>query len=127
LRATGLAGDWQDGPVDAANLEWQIDGVFAGAGESLDLAGLQPEEHSLVLSATASSGLTGMMEVRFEVMPFDVSIERPATGTLKLAWPVGTLQWADDPLGPYSEVPGAQAPYQIQPVGPQKFFRVRIH
>lgn len=46
--------------------------------------------------------------------------------TLTFSWPgTAVLQWADDPAGPYTDVPGASSPYTPPITAPQKFFRLR--
>ena len=45
---------------------------------------------------------------------------------LQLAWPKGTLEWADQPTGSWTDVPGATPPsHTLAPAGTKKFFRVR--
>ena len=44
--------------------------------------------------------------------------------TLTLTWPLGTLQWADNPAGPWADVLGALSPYVIDNPSGMKFFRV---
>ncbi len=43
-----------------------------------------------------------------------------------LTWPVGTLQSAAFPQGPYSDVGGATSPYTNSAAGPNTFYRVHI-
>ncbi|MGZ5508399.1 MAG: hypothetical protein ACXWKH_18660, partial [Limisphaerales bacterium] len=43
-----------------------------------------------------------------------------------LSWPgTAVLQWADDPAGPYTDVPGASSPFTPSINAPRKFFRLR--
>jgi hypothetical protein len=43
-----------------------------------------------------------------------------------LTWPVGTLQSAEQPTGPYDDVPGAMSPYTNSVSQAQQFYRVRM-
>jgi hypothetical protein len=46
---------------------------------------------------------------------------------LEIIWQAGTLQWADDVAGPYTNVPGAAAPYYtVTPSLAKKFYRVQL-
>jgi hypothetical protein len=55
-----------------------------------------------------------------------LTIQQGASG-LELIWETGTLQWANDPGGAWTDVPGA-APsyYRITPTEAKKFFRVKL-
>ena len=64
---------------------------------------------------------------------FSVIVYLPPTVKLQLngdqtqlAWPRGTLQQSDDVAGPYTDVPGATAPYDVIPSATMKFFRIRM-
>jgi hypothetical protein len=46
--------------------------------------------------------------------------------SLTLSWPgTAILQWADNPAGPYTDVPGAVSPFTPSLTAPYKFFRLR--
>jgi len=46
--------------------------------------------------------------------------------TVQLNWTQGTLQSADQVLGPYSDVAGATSPYSVPLDKPQQFYRLRV-
>jgi hypothetical protein len=46
--------------------------------------------------------------------------------SVSLIWSPGTLQSATTVSGPYSDIPGAAAPYTITPSGAQQYYRVRV-
>jgi hypothetical protein len=48
-------------------------------------------------------------------------------GSLEIIWQTGTLQWSDNVDGPYTNVPGATAPYSsVTPSAAKKFYRVQL-
>lgn len=54
-----------------------------------------------------------------------LAFEQTATN-FTLSWPgIAVLQWADDPAGPYVDVPGASSPFTPSFNFPKKFFRLR--
>lgn len=58
--------------------------------------------------------------------PVTVTIKH-AGSEVELIWQAGTLEWADEASGGWSDVPGAAAPYhRLTPGAAKKFFRVRL-
>jgi beta-glucanase (GH16 family) len=57
--------------------------------------------------------------------PAVISIQS-SSNTLTITWPNGTLQWATNPTGLWSDVSEATSPWPITPTAPQQFFRVRL-
>jgi hypothetical protein len=53
-----------------------------------------------------------------------ITITRGASG-LTLTWSVGTLQSALNAAGPYSDVSGANSPYNVTPTNTAQYFRAR--
>jgi hypothetical protein len=52
---------------------------------------------------------------------------RPKGGNFELIWQSGTLLQADTPLGPWTPVAGASAPYYLaSPATARKFYRVQL-
>lgn len=49
----------------------------------------------------------------------------PVPGTSVITWPMGVLQSAPSPEGPYEDVPGATSPYTNAPPSKAQFFRTR--
>jgi len=58
--------------------------------------------------------------------PLKLTLQKSG-GNLELIWQTGTLQWADNVNGPYTNVPGATAPYySVTPSAAKKFYRVQL-
>ena len=58
--------------------------------------------------------------------PLNITLQKSG-GSLEIIWQAGTLQWADDVTGPYTNVPGATAPYStVTPSAAKKFYRVQL-
>jgi PKD repeat protein len=45
---------------------------------------------------------------------------------LQLSWPAGTLQWALQATGPFTNLPAATSPYFITPSNAAQFFRIKV-
>ena len=54
-----------------------------------------------------------------------ISITDLGNGEVKLNWTSGTLQSATNVTGPYTDVPGATAPYTVQATNTHQFYRLR--
>jgi beta-galactosidase len=48
------------------------------------------------------------------------------SGSLILNWPYGGLQSATNIMGPWNDVNGGTSPYTNTPIGPQKFYRIKL-
>jgi beta-galactosidase len=48
------------------------------------------------------------------------------SGSLILNWPYGGLQSATNIMGPWHDVNGGTSPYTNTPIGPQKFYRIKL-
>jgi hypothetical protein len=71
-----------------------------------------------------TDGLTnGILSV--VALPQTLSLTNPGGGQAQLNWAYGTLQSATNAAGPYSDVPGATAPYLIPATNAQQFYRIR--
>jgi hypothetical protein len=62
-----------------------------------------------------------------------VTVNPPASLSLQMAvkgfalnWPGGALQSATNLAGPWSNVPGAAAPYTVSPTNPARFYRLKL-
>ncbi len=53
-----------------------------------------------------------------------VTIQRSGD-SLSINWPFGTIEQADDLLGPYATLPDATSPFSVNPVKARQFYRVR--
>ena len=56
--------------------------------------------------------------------PLKVAIQAAANGAT-LTWPDGTLQWATNLMGPWSDLSSAVSPYNTPTAGLQQFFRLK--
>jgi hypothetical protein len=108
--------------------QWRFNGVnLVGAtNSSLNLAGLQLTNaglYTVVVSNAAGSVVSSAAVVN--VAPVLSGIK--SGKNLQLTWPGSiTLQSANNPAGPYADVPGAVSPYQQDTTAAtMKFFRLR--
>ncbi|MGD0258558.1 MAG: family 16 glycosylhydrolase [Verrucomicrobiota bacterium] len=70
-----------------------------------------------------TDGLTnGILSV--VALPQTLSITNLGGSQLQLNWAYGTLQCATNVAGPYSDLPGATAPYTIPTTNAQQFYRI---
>jgi hypothetical protein len=46
-------------------------------------------------------------------------------GRVAITWSTGTLQEANDLLGPWTDVPNASSPLAVTPIGARKFYRIK--
>ena len=75
--------------------------------------------------ASASYSSSSGVDYRLSSVPKPTLNLTKIGGQLQLSW-LGTfqLQAASSPKGPFTTIAGAKSPYQLTPVGPQKFFRL---
>lgn len=79
-----------------------------------------------VVSSINAAGEGAMSEeASATVGPAHLSFGQIAGNNLVLAWPSGTLQFATNLLGPWSDVSGAASPFTNPICLPQQFFRLR--
>ncbi len=70
----GAASDAEDGDITGAGLTWQVDGQAVGTGEDLNVAGLAPGAHALVLTARDSVSKTATTSTTLTVLPLGIPI-----------------------------------------------------
>jgi hypothetical protein len=58
--------------------------------------------------------------------PLIFSIRAIAAGDFAFEWPYGALQSATNIAGPWNNVIGVTSPYTNSPIGPQKFYRIKL-
>ena len=81
---------------------------------------LAPEEIATIHTALVTGVYTPPVE------PVVLTVTRSGS-SLQLTWTTGTLQWADDLTGTWTNVPGAAAPtYSSATTAARKFFRVKV-
>ncbi len=81
---------------------------------------------TLQLTVTNAYGSTNAsIALAVSTVPPTLTIANLGHGQLKLNWTVGTLQTATIVTGPYTDVPGATAPYTVQATNTRQFYRLR--
>lgn len=112
-----------------SNAVLEIDGWQSGVnhiyvGHSADA--LTPRQLQQIIFGQ-SAGYGKLLETGELVSwPVPPLIFNQTSTNLTLSWPgIAVLQWADDPAGPYTDVPDATSPYTPPLTAPQKFFRLR--
>jgi hypothetical protein len=68
----GAATDAEDGSLSGSALRWTVDGQPAGSGEQVELSGLAPGGHPVVLSARDSLSQTATARATLTVLPLAV-------------------------------------------------------
>jgi hypothetical protein len=77
------------------------------------------------LVASASYSSSSGVDDRLSNVPKPTLNISKIGGQVQLSWLGGfPLQGASSPNGPYTTIAGAKSPYQVTPIGPQKFFRL---
>jgi hypothetical protein len=75
--------------------------------------------------ADASYSSSSGVDYRLSSLPRPTLNIAKIGGQVQLSWPGAfQLQGASSPNGPYTTIAGAKSPYQLAPVGAQKFFRL---
>ena len=94
----------------------------SGSGDIDDLGvwrkALTPLEAASIYMAAISNHLS------YVGAPITLTMEKTGSN-LKLSWPAGTLQSADDVTGPYTDVT-PKSPLTVSPTASKKFYRVRL-
>ena len=116
------------GTLDVVNLEGSLSrsqsfklfnaASYAGSFSTLSLPSLDPG-----LAWNTDHLTNGILSV--VPIPEMVSITNLGGGQLQLNWAYGTLQIATNVAGPYSDRPGATAPYTVPATNAQQFYRIR--
>ena len=73
----------------------------------------------------ASSGEDGTVQLWPVYPSANLKVESADTG-MNVTWETGTLQEAESPQGPWTDLPDAVSPYPVQTGDGQQFFRVKI-
>ncbi|MEI9961276.1 MAG: hypothetical protein WDM76_09190 [Limisphaerales bacterium] len=94
-----------------------------GSGDIDDLGvwkkALTPLEAASIYSAAVNNHLS------YVDQPVTISLETLVGHQLKLTWPAGTLQSADNIQGPYTDI-DATSPYTMTPNSARKFYRIKL-
>ncbi len=86
INFVGSGWDSEDGVLSGASLQWYVDGVNFGSGNSFNYAGLSVGQHQITLIATDSGGLSGSTAIMVVINPVPVNnpptvqITSPANG-----------------------------------------------
>lgn len=95
-----------------------------GSGDMDDLGVwkkvLTPLEVAAIYTAARSNNLS------FVNLPVSLSLQNLGGNQLQLTWPTGTLQSADNPSGPYTDLPAATSPFVLATTATQKFYRIKL-
>jgi len=92
------------------------------------LSGHQWVVSALAFSADGTRVLTGADRVReWSIADITARLEMERLADhLRLTWPLGELQQAPAPGGPWQAVPGATSPAMLPPTGTAAYFRARV-
>jgi uncharacterized repeat protein (TIGR03806 family) len=114
VRSAALVNQGFDGTLGVGWDPFGQDRIFNGVMDEVAVydRALTPEQIQQLYMAAVSP-------------PLRVSISQSGTNVV-ITWPYGTLQRADTPVGPWTDLSGTNAPYIIPPTAVQKFFRVKV-
>jgi hypothetical protein len=113
--------------VPGATYSWTGPNGFTSTNQNPSLAKAgQNASGTYSVTATVGGLASSPATVAVTVNPPMVFSIQMLSGSLILNWPYGGLQSATNIMGPWNDVNGVTLPYTNTPIGPQKFYRIKL-
>lgn len=101
----------------------------SGGDASIEWAVINPDGTRALVNDTEAGAPAAFQTGTIPSRPPDnvaVTIASLGNGSIRLSWPSGTLQSAEDIGGPFAAVPGATSPHTVTTDAGRRFYRVLV-